>query len=215
MNAGFDDAREFWDKRYAAREYIFGVEPNVFLVSQRAHFWPHMRVLDIACGEGRNAVWLAKLGCEMVGVDISPLALDKARRLAAQHAVSPTLVEGDIRQWHWQAGQFDAVLAIFIQFAAPEGRSALFEGMCKTLKPGGLLFLQGFTPKQLQYTSGGPKELSHLYTKALLRESLTGMEILHLNEHEGELREGTKHVGKAALVDLVARKRVEVKGASE
>ncbi len=203
---GFDDAREFWDKRYAAPEYIFGVEPNAFLLSQKHRFRPGMRVLDIACGEGRNSVWLAKLGCDVAGVDISPLALNKARKLASDHAVSPSFLEGDIRQWQWKPGEFDAVLSIFIQFAAPEGRGALFEGIAHTLKPGGLLFVQGFTPAQLNFRSGGPKELSHLYTADLLRGLVSGMEILHFAEHEDELREGTKHAGVAALIDLIARK---------
>ncbi|MFN0314155.1 MAG: SAM-dependent methyltransferase [Burkholderiales bacterium] len=204
---GFDDAREFWDKRYAAPEYLFGTEPNAFLLSQKHRFVPGMRVLDIACGEGRNSVWLAKLGCDVVGVDISPLALTKARKLALDHAVSPSLVEGDIRRWPWTLAEFDAVLSIFIQFAAPEGRGAIFEGIVNTLKPGGLLLLQGFTPEQLNFRSGGPKELSHLYSADLLRELAGGMEILHLAEHQDELREGSKHVGAAALIDLIARKR--------
>ncbi len=202
---GFDDAREFWDKRYAAPEYIFGVEPNAFLLSQKHRFVPGMRVLDIACGEGRNSVWLATLGCDVVAVDISPLALNKARKLALDHAVSPNFLESDIRQWDWKTGEFDAVLTIFIQFAAPEGRSAIFEGMLRTLKPGGLLLLEGFTPEQLNFRSGGPKELSHLYTSDLLRDLVSGLEILHLAQYQGELREGTKHVGTAALIDLIAR----------
>src|SRR6185295_14534095 len=82
-SSGFDDAREFWDKRYRAPEYIFGTAPNRFLASQQSLFKPGDRVLDVACGEGRNSVWLASLGCAVQGVDISPLALDKARRLAA------------------------------------------------------------------------------------------------------------------------------------
>lgn len=207
ITPGFDDAREFWDKRYAAPEYIFGAEPNAFLLSQGHRFVPGMRVLDVACGEGRNSVWLAKLGCEVVGVDISPLALNKARKLAMDHAVPASFLESDIREWDWKPGEFDAVLTIFIQFAAAEGRGALFEGVAHTLKPGGLLLLQGFAPAQLNFRSGGPKELSYLYTSELLRNLVGGMEIVHLAEHEGDLREGTKHVGPAALIDLIARKR--------
>ena len=80
---GFGDARECWDQRYRLPEYIFGTEPNVFLATQAHLFKPGHRVLDVACGEGRNSVWLAGLGCNVVGLDVSPLALDKARRLAA------------------------------------------------------------------------------------------------------------------------------------
>jgi len=85
---GFDDAREFWDQRYSAPEYIFGTSPNLFLASQQHLFKPGDRVLDIACGEGRNSVWLASLGCQVLGMDVSPLALTKARQLAADRGVT-------------------------------------------------------------------------------------------------------------------------------
>ena len=78
MAEGFDDARAFWDQRFAAPEYIFGKEPNRFLVSQQGLFRRGMRALDVATGEGRNAAWLARQGCEVLGIDISPLAIEKA-----------------------------------------------------------------------------------------------------------------------------------------
>ena len=76
MAEGFDDARAFWDQRFSAPDYIFGKEPNRFLVSQAKWLRPGMRVLDVAAGEGRNAVWMARQGCEVLGIDISPLAID-------------------------------------------------------------------------------------------------------------------------------------------
>ena len=204
---GFDDAREFWDQRYCTAEYIFGTAPNLFLASQQAAFKPGDRVLDVACGEGRNSVWLAQQGCEVVGTDVSPLALEKARRLAAERGVTVSWVEGDIRSWEWEPDRFDAVVCVFIQFAEPEQRARLFAGFRSTLKPGGLLVLQGYTPKQVEYKTGGPPQAEHMYTAALLRDAFAGMEILHLREHEDVLSEGTKHVGRSALIDLVARQR--------
>lgn len=206
MAGGYDDAREFWDKRYAGPEYIFGKEPNAFLLTERARFRPGMKVLDIACGEGRNSVWLAELGCEVTGVDLSPLALGKARALAQERNVSVTYQEADLLRWTWPRSAYDALVSVFIQFAAPEGREALFARMREALRPGGLLFLQGFTPAQLQYTSGGPKEISHLYTGEMLSGLLTPLQILHLREYEADLSEGSKHVGRAALVDVIARR---------
>ena len=85
---GFDDAKQFWDARFAAPDYIFGTAPNVFLAAQRTLFQPGMRVLEIGCGEGRNSVWLASLGCQVLGMDVSPLALTKARQLAADRGVT-------------------------------------------------------------------------------------------------------------------------------
>lgn len=204
--AGFDDARQFWDQRYATTEYIFGVEPNAFLVANSGYFKPGMHVLDIACGEGRNSVWLAEQGCAVTGIDLSPLALDKARDLATRRGVHVEFEEADLRQWAWPLDRYDAVTSIFIQFAAPEGRQTLFARMFDALKPQGLLFVQGFTPAQLQYRSGGPKEISHLYTEEMLRGLVQPARILHLREYEAELSEGSKHVGRAALVELVARK---------
>lgn len=207
MAEGFDDARAFWDARYAAAEYIFGREPNRFLVSQRALFPPGARVLDVATGEGRNALWLAQLGCRVTGIDVSPLGLAKARRLVAEAGVDITFEEADVRDWSWPPKAFDAIVAIFIQFAAPAQRTRVFEGMKRALRAGGTLVMQGYTPKQLEYRTGGPPQAEHMYTEALLRAAFADLDILHLREHEDQLAEGSKHVGRSALIDMVARKR--------
>jgi cyclopropane fatty-acyl-phospholipid synthase-like methyltransferase len=207
-NKGFDDARAFWDERFRTQDYIFGTEPNAFLAAQAHWFRPGHRVLDVACGEGRNSVWLAGLGCDVVSLDISPLALGKARRLAAARGVSVEYVDADIRDWRWEHECFDAVVCIFIQFAEPEQRARLFEGIKTTLKAGGMLVLQGYTPKQVEYKTGGPPQAEHMYTQALLQDAFAELEIVHLREHEEVLAEGIKHVGRSALIDLVVRKRL-------
>jgi len=207
MADGFDDAREFWDERFAAEDYIFGREPNLFLVSQRERFPAGARVLDVATGEGRNAVWLAQQGCRVTGIDVSPRGLSKARRLAAEHGVEVEFEQADARTWTWPSNGFDAIVTIFIQFAAPAERQRVFEGMKGALRPGGVIVLQGYTPKQLEYKTGGPPQADHMYTEQLLRSAFSDMEIVHLNEHEDVLAEGTKHVGRSAVIDLVARKR--------
>jgi cyclopropane fatty-acyl-phospholipid synthase-like methyltransferase len=203
---GFDDARQFWDQRFASEDYVFGTAPNAFLASQSQLFKPRVRVLDLACGEGRNAVWLAQQGCEVVAIDISPVAIEKARRLAAARGVHVAFELVDVRDWHWPPRAFDAVVSIFIQFAAPAERAELFAGFVATLRPNGVLVLQGYTPKQLQYKTGGPPQAEHMYTAAMLREATAGLEIVHIREHDDVLSEGTKHVGLSALIDLVARK---------
>jgi 2-polyprenyl-3-methyl-5-hydroxy-6-metoxy-1,4-benzoquinol methylase len=205
---GFDDAQAFWDQRFSAPEYVFGTSPNRFLASQAAWFRPGQRVLDVACGEGRNSVWLARRGCEVLGIDISPLGLQKARRLAEESGVQVAFEQADLRSWGWVPAAFDAVVCIFIQFAAPQDRRQLFEGFVRTLRPGGVLVLQGYTPKQIEYKTGGPPQAEHMYTEGMLRDAFSGMEMLHLREHEDDLAEGTKHVGRSALIDLVARKPV-------
>ena len=203
---GFDDARQFWDARFATDTYIFGTEPNVFLASRQDLFKPGMRVLALADGEGRNGIWLAQQGCEVLSVDISPIAIDKARKLAEQRQVSLRFECADLMHWQWPDSQFDAVLCIFIQFATPVERKVLFDGFRASLKPGGVLLMEGYGVKQLQYASGGPGKLENLYTLDMLREAFADWEVECLREYEAVLDEGPKHSGMAALVDLVARK---------
>jgi len=202
----FDDPRQFWNERFADPGYIFGTAPNRFLEAEAGRLPPAARVLDVACGEGRNAVWLAARGHDVVGLDISPLALEKARRLAAERGVTVRFEEADLRTFEWGEGEFDAIVCIFIQFAAPAVRARLFEGFARALKPGGLLLLQGYTPKQLEFKTGGPGTLENLYTPEMLREAFAAWQIERLEAYEMELAEGTKHVGMSALVDLVARR---------
>lgn len=204
--SGFEDPRAFWDQRFAAPEYIFGTEPNRFLEAQASRLAPGMRVLDVACGEGRNAVWLACQGCRVTAFDLSPIALEKARRLAVERGVEVDFREHSVDSWPWQSDAFDAVACVFIQFAEPAQRERLFQGFHTTLVPGGLVLLEGYTPKQLEYRTGGPGQRSHLYTADMLREAFARFDILELREHEQCLSEGSKHVGLSALVDLVARK---------
>jgi cyclopropane fatty-acyl-phospholipid synthase-like methyltransferase len=109
--------------------------------------------------------------------------------------------------WSWAENRYDAVVAIFIQFASPAQRAQLFADMKKCLKPGGLLLLQGYTPRQIEYGSGGPPAPENMYTEALLRKDFSDMDILHLAEHDSEINEGSGHHGMSALIDMVAQKK--------
>ena len=204
--AEFENPREAWDARYRTEEYIFGTTPNVFLVSQQGHFPEGSSVLAVADGEGRNGVWLAERGCRVHAVDISPIAVGKARCLAASRGVEIGLEVADLMQWDWPEAAYDAVVCIFIQFASPKMRQSLFDGFWRTLKPGGVLVMEGYGVGQMLYSSGGPGKIENLYTEAMLREAFHRWEILHLIERESILDEGPKHRGMAALVDLVARR---------
>lgn len=193
-----------WDERYAGDEYFYGVEPNAFLVSQHQLLNPGMSCLAVADGEGRNGVWLAQQGLQVLAVDASPVALDKARKLAQQRGVTMQFEQVDLAQWEWGAGRFDVVVAIFIQFAPPGLREQMFERIKRCLKPSGLLLLQGYTPRQLEYRTGGPSQAENLYSEDLLRNSFGDMEIVQLREHDDIIHEGTGHSGMSALIDLVA-----------
>jgi cyclopropane fatty-acyl-phospholipid synthase-like methyltransferase len=202
------DHEAFWSARYrdVGEDYLFGTAPNKFLASQGGLFGPGMRVLSVADGEGRNAVWLAEQGCEVLATEISPVAQEKCAKLARARHVAVDLVQADILNWTWPQSDYDAVVAIFIQFATPDERPRLFNGMKGAVKPGGLLLLHGYTPKQLEYRTGGPSAVENLYTAGLLRELFADWEIVLLREHEDVIEEGSAHSGRSALIDLVARK---------
>jgi SAM-dependent methyltransferase len=195
-----------WDERYASEDYLFGIEPNAFLVSQRHLLKPGMSCLAVADGEGRNGVWLAQQGMHVLSVEASPVALEKARKLAQQRGVGIEFEQADLAHWEWGENRFAAVAAIFIQFAPPGLREQIFAGIKRCLKPGGLLLLQGYTPRQLEYATGGPSSAENMYTEPMLRAAFGDMELLHLREHDDVIHEGTGHHGMSALIDLVARR---------
>ena len=195
-----------WDERYAGDEYHFGTGPNAFLASQQSLLKPGMSCLAVADGEGRNGVWLAGQGLDVLSVDASSVAQEKARKLARQRGVEVKFELVDLTLWDWGENRFDMVAAIFIQFAPPELREQMFAHIKRCLKPGGLLLLQGYTPRQLHYRTGGPSQAENLYTEALLRSAFDDMQILHLREHDDIISEGSGHSGMSALIDLVARK---------
>ncbi len=199
-------AMNMWDERYAGEEYHFGTEPNAFLLSQRNLFEPGMSCLALADGEGRNGVWLAEQGLHVLSVDSSSVALVKAKKLAQLRGVDVEFELVDLAGWPWGESQFDVIAAIFIQFATPAVRGHLFERIRHSLKPGGLLLLQGYTPRQLEFKTGGPSQVEHLYTRPMLRDAFAGMDILHLQEYDEVIKEGAGHSGMSALIDLVARK---------
>jgi len=202
----FTDQTKRWNERFGGDEYHFGTEPNAFLSSQAHRLRAGMSALSVADGEGRNSVWLARQGLRVTAFDVSPVGVDKARRLAREAGVTVDHRVADINAWDWDAATYDLVVAIFIQFASPAERARIFAGMMRSLAPGGLLLLQGYTPRQLEYKTGGPGVAENLYTADLLRGQFAALEILHLAEHDSEIQEGRGHSGMSALVDLVARR---------
>jgi cyclopropane fatty-acyl-phospholipid synthase-like methyltransferase len=201
-----ESEREHWDRRFAGKDFYFGTAPNAFLTTQRSRLKPGQKALAVADGEGRNGVWLAEQGLDVLSLDFSAPAQAKAKRLAAERGVRLAAELADLATWQWGAARFDVVVAIFIQFADPALRDSIFAGMKGCLKSGGLLLLQGYRPEQLNYRTGGPPFVENLYTTELLRTSFADLDILHLAEHDEALAEGEHHVGMSALIDLVARK---------
>lgn len=195
-----------WEQRFSVSDYLFGTEPNVFLKSQAHRLRPGMTALAIADGEGRNGVWLASQGLDVLSIDFSPTALGKARALAAERGVALRTEQADLTRWAWPESAFDVIAAIFIQSLGPPHRPGIFASIKRALKPGGLLLLQGYRPEQIGYGTGGPRDVDHLYTRALLEESFGDLEIITLREHDSVIHEGHGHDGMSALIDLVARR---------
>jgi SAM-dependent methyltransferase len=197
---------ERWQSRFDTPQYIFGTAPNYFLASCKKLLPASGKVLAVADGEGRNGVWLAELGLDVVSIDFSEAAQAKAAALAKERGVKIALVHTDVHAWDYPPDAFDVVAEIFTQFSAPAERARKWAGMRRTLKPGGLLIIQGYTPKQLQFGTGGPKEIESLYTRAMLERAFGDYRDIKIVEEEREIHEGTAHGGMSAVIGLTGRK---------
>jgi cyclopropane fatty-acyl-phospholipid synthase-like methyltransferase len=194
-----------WETRYAASGYLFGTEPNVFLKAQARRLPASGTALAVADGEGRNGVWLAEQGLDVLAIDFSPTALGKARDLAQQRGVKLKTEVADLMTWRWPPSAFDVIAAIFTHFAGAE-RDTFFAGLKSALKPGGLLLLQAYRPEQLGYRTGGPPEAERTYTRTILEDAFGDFSGLEIREHDSVISEGSAHVGMSALIDLVGKK---------
>jgi SAM-dependent methyltransferase len=199
--------QERWETRFRAPGYAFGKEPNAFLKAQAPLLRGRKTALSVADGEGRNGVWLAEQGLDVLSIDFSPAAQRKARALAAErNAGRIEFVQTDVHTWNYPEAAFDVVVEIFIQFSTPAQRPRKWAGMRRALKPGGLLILQGYTPKQLDYGTGGPKQIEHLYTRAMLEKEFGDFRELKITEEEREIHEGAAHGGMSAMIGLTGKK---------
>jgi len=195
-----------WDERYSQPGFLFGTEPANFLVAHEAYLARGLTGLAVADGEGRNSVFMAEKGVKTRALDASEVGIEKARGLAAARSAPVEFVLADLRTWAWEENAYDLVVAIFIQFADPAFRAEIFDGMKRTVKPGGHLLLHGYTPEQVDLGTGGPRARENMYTPDLLRDAFGDMDILRLEAYEAEIGEGAGHSGRSALIDLVARK---------
>lgn len=165
---------------------------------------PRGRVLSLAEGEGRNAVYLAGLGHAVTAVDQSAVGLEKARRLAAARGVTLETVVADLTDYVVAPESWDGVVSIFCHLPAAV-RRRLHAGVVAGLRPSGVLLLEAYRPAQLQYKTGGPPTADLLPTLDELKIDLAALELIHAVETERDVVEGTLHTGRAAVVQVVAR----------
>ncbi len=199
----------FWDARYANEPgYVFGTEPNDFLVSVAANLRSGARILCVAEGEGRNAAFLAAAGHQVTAVDHSAIGLEKGRQLATARGVVDrfTPVVADLLSFDLGRESWDAVVWIFLHLS-PGERQALLKRAADALKPGGLLILECYTPRQVKWNSGGPVQAPELLlTWDELRSADLGLHTVIGREVERDVIEGTGHTGRADVVQWLARK---------
>ena len=203
--SGFAYPQDMWNKRFSTPDYVFGEEPNAFLVSQAA-LLGNGHALALADGEGRNSVWLARQGFTVDAFDFSAPAVDKAKALAAKHQVQVNFTCTDWQSFDWKPVCYDLVAGVFFQFATPAERAELFEKIKHSLKPGGTVLIQGYGKNQLNFKTGGPDKLEHLYDEDLLRQAFAGFDVQVCDTYETTIHEGAGHNGMSALVGFVARK---------
>lgn len=194
----------FWDQAFDTPHFKYGTAPNAFVRAQAHRLRPAARVLVPGDGEGRNGVWLAAQGHAVLSVDASGVGLRKAQQWAAEQGVALQTELADLTSWQPAPGAFDGVVLTFVHLPSALRRD-VHQRLVRALRPGGWLILEAFTPEQLRYASGGPKDADMLYTLDDLRTDFAG-----LYEHlawAGEvwLDEGPGHQGSAQVVRYLAQ----------
>lgn len=194
-----------WDERYASSPNLFGDEPSPLLIEYRQLFAPGMTALSIGDGEGRNGVWLAQQGLDVLSVDVSTVALGRARRRASNCGVAIKSLCLDVLEWDWPRSAFDLITLMFVHLPA-EQRRRLNQSIIDALKPGGLFLLEAFHREQLACASGGPGNPELLYTLETIKEDFAGLTPLKLARVDTEVVLGGESRGKGVAVHFVARK---------
>ena len=201
--------KEFWNTRYAEEEFAYGTEPNEFY-RQEIQKLKSGKILFPAEGEGRNAVFAATLGWDVLAFDQSESAQKKAQKLAVQKGVSIAYQVADMESFQAEPESFDALVLIFVHFPQVL-RHDFHQKLLGFLKPGGTLILEGFSKSHIQFNSvnekaGGPKDVNMLFSKEEMEADFGNLKELRIEESETELAEGLYHVGKSAVIRVVGKK---------
>ena len=193
-----------WDERYSKEEYVYGTQANDFL-AEIFHLIPKGKILSLAEGEGRNAVFLAQQGYTVTAVDSSLVGLEKAQRLAAEKGVKIETVHANIMDFDIQPETWDGIISIFCPLTE-EQRQQLYPKIVAGLKPQGVYLAEAYPPEQLEYGTGGGQSTLLMTSKASIERDLTGLHFTRLVQLEREVLEGTLHTGLAMVVQVLAVK---------
>lgn len=193
-----------WNERYSQAEYVYSKNPNDFLVEVVQQI-PKGQVLCLADGEGRNGVYLAQQGCRVTAVDASPVGLEKARKLAAERSVEIETIVADLAEFPIQPNAWDAIVSIFCHLPSII-RANIHRQVVAGLRSGGVFVLEAYTPRQLEFKTGGPPNADLTMELTTLQQELEGLEFKHATEIEREIQEGRFHQGHSAVVQVVAIK---------
>jgi SAM-dependent methyltransferase len=196
--------KSMWDERYGEPELAYGSRANDFL-SEMADSLPPGPVLCLAEGQGRNAVFLAKRGHRVTAVDQSRVGLARAKALAAAHGVQIDAHTADLEKFVITPGAWAGIVAIFAHLP-PALRTRVHRAAVAGLQPGGVFILEAYTPAQLDYRTGGPRDPDLLMTLEILRQELAGLEFVHARETIREIHEGRYHTGRGVVVQVMACK---------
>jgi len=203
-----------WDERYSEDGFAYGTEPNTFLKESLQRLQDDFLFRDapptclmLAEGEGRNAVYMAQLGFQVTGVDISQVGLDKAQRLAKSRGVKITTVLADLSDYDLGHEQWDIIVGISCHLP-PAIREKVLSAIPFALKPNGAVIFETYTPDQLKFKTGGPSEANMMYSAEIFRQAFgNGQLVVERNEESvRDVVEGKYHKGKAAVVQFVGRK---------
>jgi len=193
-----------WDEEFAVDEYVYGESANDFLVEKTADL-KKGQVLCLAEGEGRNAVHLARHGFSATAIDSSIVGLNKAEKLAQKHGVTIETIHMDLADYTIEENGWDSIISISCH-VPPELRRTIHRSLVRGLKEGGTFLLEAYTPKQLEFGTGGPPTAEFMMELEALEKELEGLEFVHGRELIRNVVEGINHTGKGSVVQVLARK---------
>lgn len=194
-----------WNERYRSKEYVYGTEPNDFLKENYKKI-PKGKVLCLAEGEGRNAVFLAEQGYDVTAIDSSIVGLEKAEKLAHKRRVKIECIHGDLEHFEIESDYWDGIISIYCHLPV-ELRKKVNSSIEEGLKKNGVFLIEGYSPNQLKYCTGGPQSEEMMITKKILKSELPNLTFTHLEELEREVIEGKLHTGLSAVVQGIGVKK--------